>query len=180
MALPARCGSAARLPWCATGCLLESLEAAAIAPPPGVRFASSSGGSGGGGRSAAADAKQRAAVYVRDKERKQGREEASQPSSNSTGSSCSSSGGGGSDAPRSRLAEAAAEYSEAQQALFLSSPSGLGVGAEAAIAQAIKDGAFDNLAGKGTLLAAMPLPLRSVLRSWRGGWDACWHPSYAS
>jgi len=55
----------------------------------------------------------------------------------------------GSSPPRSRLAEAAAEFNEAQQAFLLSSPSGLGVGAEAAIAQAIKDGALDNLAGKG-------------------------------
>lgn len=53
------------------------------------------------------------------------------------------------EGPRSRLAEAAAEFNEAQQAFLLSSPSGLGVGAEAAISQAIKDGALDNLAGKG-------------------------------
>lgn len=56
--------------------------------------------------------------------------------------------GGG---PRSRLAEAAAEFSDAQHAFMLASPSGLGVGAEAAIAQAIKDGALDNLKGKGAL-----------------------------
>lgn len=51
--------------------------------------------------------------------------------------------------PRSRLAEAAAEFAEAPQAYLLSSPSGLGVGAEAAIEQAIKDGALDNLPGRG-------------------------------
>lgn len=42
---------------------------------------------------------------------------------------------GAADSPRSRLSEAAAEFSEVQQAWLLSAPSGLGVGAEAAIAQ---------------------------------------------
>ena len=102
------------------------------------RSASSGGGSGGG---RAGGAKQRAAQYVKEKERQQrAADEAEAPSSSSSSSS---------DGPRSRLAEAAAEWSEGQQALFLSSPSGLGVGAEAAIAQAIKDGALDNLKGKG-------------------------------
>lgn len=94
------------------------------------RSASSGGGRAGG-------AKQRAAQYVKEKERQQ--RAADEPESPSSSS----------DGPRSRLAEAAAEWSEGQQALFLSSPSGLGVGAEAAIAQAIKDGALDNLKGKG-------------------------------
>ena len=97
----------------------------------------SSGGSGGG---RAGGAKQRAAQYVKEKERQQ--RAADEPEAPSSSSSSS-------DGPRSRLAEAAAEWSEGQQALFLSSPSGLGVGAEAAIAQAIKDGALDNLKGKG-------------------------------
>ncbi len=113
------------------------INAGAVSWPPNARPAS--GGSGGGG-GRAGDAKQRAAQYAREKERAQQAEQQANPPS---------SGGGSSDGPRSRLAEAAAEWSEGQQALFLSSPSGLGMGAEAAIAQAIQDGAFDNLKGKG-------------------------------
>jgi hypothetical protein len=61
--------------------------------------------------------------------------------------------------PPSRLAEAAAEFSEAQQAFLLSSPSGLGVGAEAAIARSIAEGALDNLPGRG---------------GWAGALSRCW------
>ena len=57
--------------------------------------------------------------------------------------------------PPSRLAEAAAEFSEAQQAFLLSSPSGLGVGAEAAIARSIAEGALDNLPGRGGWAGAL-------------------------
>ena len=80
--------------------------------------------------------------------------------------------GGAADPPQqphhSRLAEAAAEWSEAQQAFLLSSPSGLGVGAEAAIARSIAEGALDNLPGKGGWAVleppSPPLPLCSGLR----------------
>lgn len=97
----------------------------------GERASSSNGAGSGGSGTVAATAKERAAGYLREKERKQ------------------AVAADDSDRPRSRLAEAAAEFTESQQAFMLSSPSGLGVGAEAAIAQAIKDGALDNLAGTG-------------------------------
>lgn len=134
MALPARLASKlhATHVWPAISATWQH-SCPATGWPPGVRAASGSGG----GR--ASDAKQRAAQYVREKDHKQ------QAAQQEDGSSSSAS----SETPRSRLAEAAAEWSEGQQALFLSSPSGLGVGAEAAISQAIKDGALDNLKGKG-------------------------------
>ena len=104
----------------AAGCVLGRRAASSS----GSGSSSSSGGSGH-------TAKERAAGYLRDKERS------------------GSGGGDGSEQPSSRLAAAAAEWDEDQQAMFLSSPGGLGVGAEVAIAQAIKEGALDSLSGKG-------------------------------
>ncbi|KAL4419818.1 hypothetical protein ABPG75_006916 [Micractinium tetrahymenae] len=108
-----------------------ALEAALELQGSGWRAAATtSGGGGGAGR------RERAAGYLKEKERRQ----------------AAATAPAGDPPPRSRLAEAAADFAEAQQtqqALMLSSPSGLGVGAEAAIAQAIKDGALDDLPGKG-------------------------------
>ncbi|KAL4857005.1 Choline-phosphate cytidylyltransferase 2 [Chlorella vulgaris] len=99
-----------------------------------ISFSFSSGGGDGGGGTP----KQRAVKYLREKE-KDARAAGSGPCTEGSG-----------DARPSRLAEAAAEFTEAQQAFMLSGPSGLGpVGSEAAIARSIADGALDNLPGRG-------------------------------
>ncbi|KAL4435429.1 hypothetical protein ABPG77_006191 [Micractinium sp. CCAP 211/92] len=100
---------------------------------PGWRAAATSSGSGSGASKGGAIARQRAAGYLKARERRQAAAAAATED----------------EQPRSRLAEAAAEYAEAQQAFLLSSPSGLGVGAEAAISRAIQEGALDDLPGKG-------------------------------
>ncbi|KAI3425216.1 hypothetical protein D9Q98_008984 [Chlorella vulgaris] len=114
--------------WSAPSCAPPVLVTARIS------FSFSSGGGDGGGGTP----KQRAVKYLREKEK----------DARAAGSGACTEGSG--DARPSRLAEAAAEFTEAQQAFMLSGPSGLGpVGSEAAIARSIADGALDNLPGRG-------------------------------